>query len=128
MARVLAVLGAIGFFLWGALHIAAAQQVYHLGLTLDPGLAQGRIFQDASYLLAFALATMLLAIGWVWRNSALATWVTIVIGAIADVPFVVFLVVPGLVGPPVSVMGPALWLSSSLCSLIALALTRVEKS
>ncbi|MBI1212060.1 MAG: hypothetical protein GC190_11400 [Alphaproteobacteria bacterium] len=128
MARAFAIFGAVGFFFWGGLHIAAAQQVYHLGLSLDAGVAQGRIFQDAFYLLAFAVLTMLSAVGWVWRNDARATWFTIVVTAIADVPFVVFLVAPGIVGPPISILGPGLWLVASISCLVALTLQRPRSS
>ncbi len=39
--------GSILYVLWGILHLEAARKVYLLGNTLDPGIVQGRIYQDA---------------------------------------------------------------------------------
>lgn len=44
----LSVVGAILYALWGFLHLQAAYAVYHVGAALEPGMAQGRVFQDSS--------------------------------------------------------------------------------
>ena len=55
-------LGAITYVLWGLLHIEAARRVYMLGQSLDPGMVQGRILQDAWNLLFFALFGIVVAV------------------------------------------------------------------
>ena len=55
MSNLFAKLGSITYVLWGILHIEAARRVYVLGQSLDVGMVQGRIFQDAWSLLFFAL-------------------------------------------------------------------------
>jgi hypothetical protein len=42
----LSLAGAICYALWGCLHLQAAYAVYRVGVALDPGMAQGRVFQD----------------------------------------------------------------------------------
>jgi len=49
----LSVVGAICYALWGSLHLQAAYAVYHMGAALEPGMVQGRVFQDAWNLLFF---------------------------------------------------------------------------
>ena len=44
-------LGAVAYVLWGLLHLQAARLVYMLGDSLEPGMVQGRIYQDAFNLL-----------------------------------------------------------------------------
>jgi hypothetical protein len=55
-------IGATLYVLWGLLHIMAAYQVYSLGRTLDPGMVQGRIYQDAWNLMFFALFGIAVAV------------------------------------------------------------------
>ena len=55
MANIFSKLGAISYVLWGILHIVVASKVYALGQTLDAGIVQARIFQDAWSLLFFAI-------------------------------------------------------------------------
>ena len=59
---ILARTGSILYVLWGVLHIVAAFKVYTLGQSLEPGMVQGRIFQDAWNLLFFALFGTAIAI------------------------------------------------------------------
>ena len=44
-------LGAVMYVLWGLLHIQAARLVYMLGNSLEAGMVQGRVYQDAFNLL-----------------------------------------------------------------------------
>ena len=90
-------LGAITYVLWGLLHIEAARRVYMLGQSLDPGMVQGRIFQDAWNLLFFALFGIVVAVIWNWRNSRLGYWLNLVVVSAGDI-------VPGGLGPLLWVM------------------------
>ena len=55
-------LGAVAYVLWGLLHLQAARLVYTLGDSLEPGMVQGRIYQDAFNLLFFALFGIAVAV------------------------------------------------------------------
>jgi len=54
-------IGAVMYIIWGLLHLKAAMSVYQLGTTLEPGMVQGRIFQDAGNLLFFAAVSIFVA-------------------------------------------------------------------
>jgi hypothetical protein len=47
------VAGAIAYAIWGLLHVQAAYAVYRVGVALEPGMVQGRVFQDSWNLLFF---------------------------------------------------------------------------
>ncbi len=53
--NIYAKLGAVVYVLWGLFHIQAARLVYVLGQSMEPGIIQGRVYQDAWNLLFFAL-------------------------------------------------------------------------
>jgi hypothetical protein len=124
MARVLAGLGAVVFVLWGVTHLLAAQQAYALGLELEAGIVQGRVFQDAFFLAFFAVVTIVTGAGWSWRNSLGAYWINVAATSAADIPFITFLVMPGYVTPPASVIGPALWIAGVMLSTAAIVSAR----
>ncbi len=70
-------IGAIFYLLWGVLHVNAAVQVYRLGHTLEPGMVQGRIYQDAWTLLFLAVAVALVAIVWNWKSDPFGYWLNL---------------------------------------------------
>jgi hypothetical protein len=102
-------LGAVTYVLWGLLHIQAARLVYVLGQSLEPGMIQGRIFQDAWYLLFFALFGIVVAVTLNWKNSRLGFWLNLVVISAADIGFIIFVMVPGYVPLVPGGLGPLLW-------------------
>jgi hypothetical protein len=84
------------------------------------GMARGRLLQDAFYLLFFALAGILMAVILNWRNDKQGYWMNGTLIAIADIPFVLFVLVPGLIPWWPGLAGPALW-------LIAFAFTGIAR-
>jgi hypothetical protein len=46
----------------GGLHLSAAYAVYHVGVALEPGMARGRVFQDAWNLLFFGVTAIVVAL------------------------------------------------------------------
>ena len=93
MARWAARIGAVFYVLWGIFHLVAANAVYALA-EQSTGMVRGRLLQDAFYLLFFALAGILMAILLNWRNDKQGYWMNGTLIAFADIPFVLFVLVP----------------------------------
>ena len=120
MNILLARLGAIFYILWGGLHIMAAYKVYALGQTLDPGMVQARLFQNASFLLFFAIFAIAVAIAFNWKNSPLGFWLNLIIVSAADIGFIFFVLVPGYIPPVPGAFGPILWILAAVTSAVAI--------
>jgi hypothetical protein len=67
--------------------------------------------QTAFYLAAFA-AAILLALTLNWRNDRLGLWVNGVMVGIADIPFILFVLIPGYAPWWPSLLGPVLWITA----------------
>ena len=119
MSRIFARLGAITYVLWGLLHIIAAQKVYQLGQSLEPGMVQGRVFQDAWNLLFFALFGIVVAVFLNWKNSRLGYWLNLVVVSAGDIGYVLFLLLPGYIPWVPGGLGPLLWVLAALLSTVA---------
>jgi hypothetical protein len=117
---ILARTGSVLYVLWGILHVVAAFKVYTLGQSLEPGMIQGRIFQDAWNLLFFALFGMAVAIKYNWFNSKLGYWLNLVVISAADIGFVIFLLIPGYIPLMPGALGPLLWLLALAFSTVAI--------
>jgi hypothetical protein len=113
-------IGAVLYFLWGALHIKAAISTYQLGATLEPGLVQGRVYQDAWTLLFVAVAVSVIAVLLNWRNSRLGFWLNLGIASVTDIGFIVHVLVPGYVPIIPGVAGPVLWILAIIFTAIAI--------
>ena len=113
-------LGAVAYVLWGLLHIQAARLVYLLGNSLDPGMVQGRVYQDAFNLLFFALFGIAVAVMLNWKNSRLGYWLNLVVVSAADIGFVVYVLVPGYAPMVPAGLGPLLWVLALICSTIGI--------
>ena len=108
--------GAVVYVLWGILHVEAARRVYELGQTLDPGMIQARIFQDAWNLLFFAVFGIVVAVVYNWKNSRMGFWLNATVISAGDIGFILALLIPGYLPWVPAGLGPLLW-------IIALALT-----
>lgn len=113
-------LGAGMYFIWGLLHLKAAYSVYQLGASLDTGMVQGRVFQDAWSLLFFALVGMIIAVKFNWNNSRLGYWVNLITVSVTDIGFIVFVLMPGYLPIFPGILGPLFWLLGVLFSTIGL--------
>ncbi len=107
--NIFAKLGAVAYVLWGLLHIQAARFVYVLGQSLEPGIIQGRIYQDAWNLLFFALFGIVVAVTLNWKNSRLGYWLNLIVVSAGDIGFIVTIIVPGYVPLVPGGIGPLLW-------------------
>jgi hypothetical protein len=120
MRNMFAKLGAITYVLWGILHIEAARKVYALGQTLDPGMVQGRIYQDAWSLLFFALFGIAVGVSLNWKNSRLGYWLNLIVVSAGDLGYIVFVLIPGYVPLMPGALGPILWILAAVFSTIGL--------
>jgi len=124
MSNLFAKLGSVTYILWGILHIEAARKVYLLGQTLDPGMLQGRIFQDAWNLLFFAIFGIVVAIFFNWKNSRLGYWMNLTVVSAGDIGYIVFVLVPGYVPFMPGALGPILWILAVLFSTVGIVRAR----
>jgi hypothetical protein len=124
MSNLFAKLGSVTYILWGILHIEAARKVYLLGQTLDPGMLQGRIFQDAWNLLFFAIFAIVVAIFFNWKNSRLGYWMNLTVVSAGDIGYIVFVLVPGYVPFMPGALGPILWILAVLFSTVGIVRAR----
>ncbi len=102
-------IGAVTYVLWGLLHIQAARLVYVLGQSIEPGIIQGRVYQDAWNLLFFALFGIVVAVTLNWKNSRLGYWLNLVVISVGDIGFIITIMVPGYIPLMPGGLGPLLW-------------------
>lgn len=114
----LARLGAALYVLWGIMHFDAAYGVYQLAQTSPLAIEHGRLEQLAFYLASFATAGIALAT-LNWRNSHLGFWSNAIVIGIGDIPFILFVLVPGYLPVWPAILGPALWIAALACTGIA---------
>jgi hypothetical protein len=112
MDKITARLGAALYVCWGLLHFNAAYVVYNLAQNSPATMAQGRLMQTAFYLAAFAATAIVLAITLNWRNDRLGFWVNGVTVGIADIPFILFVLIPGYAPWWPGLLGPVLWVAA----------------
>jgi hypothetical protein len=86
-------IGASFYVLWGIFHLVAANSVYVLA-EQSTGMVQGRLLQDATYLVFFAISGILIAMILNWRNDKQGYWMNGSLLAAADIPFILFVLVP----------------------------------
>ena len=118
--NILAKLGSVTYVLWGLLHLEAARRVYILGQSIDPGMIQARIYQDAWSLLFFAIFGIVVAVWLNWRNSYMGYWLNVVVVSAGDLGFIFFVLVPGYVPLVPGGLGPLLWILALIFSTLAI--------
>ena len=114
-------LGAVTYVLWGLLHLQAARLVHMLGQTLEPGIVQGRIYQDAWNLMFFALFGITVAVFLNWKNSRLGYWLNLIVVSAADIGFIVAVLIPGYVPLVPGGLGPLLWILALVFSTLGVS-------
>lgn len=112
--------GAVFYALWSILHLVAVNDQYRYALELEAGMTQGRLLQGATYLLAFALTAIFVAVFLNWRNSLTGYWINLAVVALADIPFILFVLVLGHMPIFPGVIGPLLWVTGLLFTTLAL--------
>jgi len=114
----LARIGAVFYVLWGLLHYNAAYGVYQLARSTPLTIEHGRLQQLAFYVASFATAGIVLAT-LNWRNNRLGFWCNAVVIGIGDIPFILFVLVPGYMPVWPGILGPVLWIAALVFTAIA---------
>ncbi|HVH75280.1 MAG TPA: hypothetical protein VM755_10235 [Stellaceae bacterium] len=104
-------IGTVFYVLWGLLHYYATYNIYQVGLVVPPSMAQARLFQDAFYIFGLATTGITLAITMNWHNSRAGFWLNALIVGVTDIPFILFVLVPGYAPVWPGILGPALWVA-----------------
>lgn len=112
-------IGAIMYVIWGLLHLKAAQMTWVLGSSLDAGLVQARVYQDAFSLFCFAFAAIAIAVWLNWKNDKSGYWINLVMVSLADVGFVWLVMAPGHVPLFPAILGPVFWVLAVIFTTIA---------
>lgn len=112
--------GAISYVIWGLLHLEAARKVYALGSTLEPGIVQGRVYQDAWNLVYFAVFAIVIAVALNWKNSRWGYWLNLVTVSVTDIGFIVAILAPGYLPLFPGALGPVFWVAGAVLTTIGL--------
>ena len=112
MEKITAKLGAVLYVCWGLLHFTAAYGVFKLAQNSPANMTQGRLMQTAFYLAAFATAAIILAITLNWRNDRFGFWSNAVMVGIADIPFILFVLLPGYAPGGLDCWVRSLWIAA----------------
>jgi hypothetical protein len=118
--------GAVTYILWGLLHIQAARLVYVLGQSIEPGIIQGRVYQDAWNLLFFALFGIVVAVTLNWKNSRVGYWLNLVVISVGDIGFIITIMVPGYIPLMPGGLGPLLWVVALAFSTLGILASNRE--
>ena len=113
-------IGATLYVVWGLLHVIAAKKVYQLALTLDAGMVQGRLIQNAWNLLFFAVFAIIVALFMNWHNSKIGYWLNLVVVSAADIGFIVAVLLPDYLPIIPGIIGPTVWILALVCSTIGI--------
>jgi hypothetical protein len=120
-APLAAKLGAASYVVWALLHLQAAWAVYQLGRHGAPSMVQARLFQDAWNLACFSAAGIGVALTLNWRNNRWGYWINLAVIGVADIGFIIFVLLPGYLPPWPGLLGPLVWLVGLALTTIGLA-------
>ncbi|OAH45397.1 hypothetical protein AX777_17470 [Sphingobium yanoikuyae] len=110
--------GALCYAAWGLFHCKVALDIWRLGAA-EHGLAQGRLYQLAAYMLTIALFVLVVGLWRNWRNDRLGYWLNLIVAGWADSIWVAVVVLPGYVDPIRGFVPPAIFAAGALLTSIA---------
>ena len=110
-------LGALCYVVWGLFHVKVARDIYLLG-SGQAGIAQGRLYQLAAYLLCIALFAIAVAVLANWRNTRRGFWLNLCVIGWADGVWVLVVVLPGYVPLLRGLVPPAIFIAGALLTSI----------
>ena len=118
LATRIARLGAICYVLWGLVHYNAAYGVFKLASKVPASMERGRLQQVAFYLAFFATTAIVVGIVLNWRNDRLGFWLNAIAVSTGDIPFILFVLLPGYMPFWPGALGPAFWIAALICTAI----------
>jgi hypothetical protein len=121
MNLVAARIGAIFYVIWGIIHMIAGYQILELGQALDPGVVQGRIFQDAWNIFLAGVVVIVIAVALNWRNSRTGFWINLILVSLLDIGYVVLVLAPGYDPLWLGLQGPVAWVIAATFSTVGFA-------
>jgi hypothetical protein len=124
MSRLAPKVGAIFYVIWGIVHINAAYALLKLGRSVDAGMVQARVLQDAWNILAGAIVVIIVGVAMNWRNSTTGFWINLALVSLLDIAFVVFVIVPGYAPLWPGLQGPIAWVIAAFFSTVGLTARR----
>lgn len=83
------------------------------------GLAQGRLYQLAAYILSIAVFAIVIAARYNWRNERQGYWLNLVVVGWADAIWVAVVVLPGYVDMFRGLLPPAIYMAGALLTTYA---------
>lgn len=113
-------IGSVLYVIWGLLHVVAARDEFALAASQPSGLVQGKLNQGAWDLLAFALAAIVIAAMLNWKNSRLGYWINLIMVSVADIGFIIFVLLPGHIPIFPGILGPVFWIAAAIFSTVGI--------
>jgi hypothetical protein len=95
-----------------------AYEIYRLGRPLT-GIAQGRMYQLAAYMLTLSLFVIGVGVLLNWRNSRLGFWLNLWVAGWADGIWVLVVVLPGYVSLARGLTPPAIFIAGAVATAMA---------
>ena len=117
-STLIARLGALCYIAWGIFHINVAHDIYALG-SAQTGIARGRMYQLAAYMLCIALFAIVTGAAGNWRNGVRSYWLTLIVVGWADLVWVLVVVVPGYAPLLRGLLPPAVYVLGALLTTAA---------
>ena len=111
-------IGAVCYVIWGVLHVNAAYMQYQFGSSLEAGMVQGRLIQNAWHLLFFGVLAIIIGMRLNWRNSRLGYWINVIALTVVDIGFISFVLVPYLPILSAAILGPVFWVLAVIFSTL----------
>jgi len=133
--------GAISYVLWGIMHAMIGIQILLINLgqsthevitslysdsgpvssPLQLGSVVSAIMnQHAWNLLWFGIFAVVVGAVWNWRNSRAGYWANLAVVSLADIGFIVAVLIPGYIKLSMGIWGPVLWILAALFSTIGI--------
>lgn len=110
----LARLGALFYVLWGVVHYNATYGLFQLASTVPASMVRGRVQEDAFYIAGLATIGIIVGLWLNWRNDRFGFWLNAIAISLGDIPFILFVLLPGYMPIWPGVLGPALWIAGLL--------------
>jgi hypothetical protein len=110
-------LGALCYAVWGLFHCKVAWDIARLGLA-QHGLAQGRLYQLAAYMLTIALFVLVVGLSRNWRNDRFGYWLNLCVAGWADGIWIAVVVLPGYVDPLRGFVPPAIFAAGAVLTFL----------